>query len=84
MKGLFETLRNIYKIEDLRNRILTTLGLIMIYRLGSYVVTLLCKALFTFQIDKSLFIYYLLYFFNLYFFIYVSSLFVCFLFQLLK
>lgn len=38
MKGLFETLRNIYKIEDLRNRILTTLGLILIYRLGSYVV----------------------------------------------
>ena len=38
MKGLFETLRNIYKIEDLRNRIMTTLGLILIYRLGSYVV----------------------------------------------
>ncbi|MBL4658475.1 MAG: preprotein translocase subunit SecY [Flavobacteriales bacterium] len=38
MKGLFETLRNIYKIEDLRNRILATLGLILIYRLGSYVV----------------------------------------------
>ncbi|MBL4752618.1 MAG: preprotein translocase subunit SecY [Flavobacteriales bacterium] len=38
MKGLLETLRNIYKIEDLRNRILTTLGLILIYRLGSYVV----------------------------------------------
>ena len=38
MKGLFETLRNIYKIEDLRLRIYTTLGLILIYRLGSYVV----------------------------------------------
>ena len=38
MKGIFVTLRNIYKIEDLRNRILTTLGLILIYRLGSYVV----------------------------------------------
>ena len=38
MKGLLETLRNIYKIEDLRNRVLTTLGLILIYRLGSYVV----------------------------------------------
>ena len=38
MKGFFETLRNIYKIEDLRNRILATLGLILIYRLGSYVV----------------------------------------------
>ena len=38
MKGLIETLRNIYKIEDLRFRILATLGLILIYRLGSYVV----------------------------------------------
>jgi len=38
MKGFLETLRNIYKIEDLRMRILTTLGLILIYRLGSYVV----------------------------------------------
>ena len=38
MKGLIETLRNIYKIEDLRNRILTTLGFILIYRVGSYVV----------------------------------------------
>ena len=38
MKGFFETLRNIYKIDDLRNRILATLGLILIYRLGSYVV----------------------------------------------
>ena len=33
-----ETLKNIYKIEDLRNRILFTLGLILIYRLGSFVV----------------------------------------------
>lgn len=38
MKGLFETLRNINKIEDLRNRILTTLGLVLIYRLGARVV----------------------------------------------
>ena len=38
MKKLFETIRNIYKIEDLRNRILYTLGIILIYRLGSYVV----------------------------------------------
>ncbi|ASB48460.1 MULTISPECIES: preprotein translocase subunit SecY [Marinilabiliaceae] len=35
---LFETIRNIWKIEDLRSRILTTLGFIMIYRLGSFVV----------------------------------------------
>ncbi len=33
-----ETLKNIYKIEDLRNRILYTLLLILIYRLGSFVV----------------------------------------------
>ena len=33
-----ETIRNIWKIEDLRARILTTLGFILIYRLGSFVV----------------------------------------------
>lgn len=38
MKKLIETIKNIYKIEDLRNRILITLGLILIYRLGSFVV----------------------------------------------
>jgi preprotein translocase subunit SecY len=38
MKGLIETLKNIYKIEDLRNRIFTTLGFILIYRLGAHVV----------------------------------------------
>jgi len=38
MKKLIETIRNIYKIEDLRNRILYTLGIILIYRLGAYVV----------------------------------------------
>ncbi|MDD3152389.1 MAG: preprotein translocase subunit SecY, partial [Bacteroidales bacterium] len=32
------TLRNIWKIEDLRKRILYTLGIVLIYRLGSYVV----------------------------------------------
>ncbi len=37
MKKLIETLRNISKIEDLRNRILYTLGIILIYRLGSFV-----------------------------------------------
>ncbi len=35
---LFETIRNIWKIEDLRGRIITTLGLLLIYRLGSFVV----------------------------------------------
>jgi preprotein translocase subunit SecY len=38
MKKLIQTLRNIYKIEDLRKRILYTLGIILIYRLGAYVV----------------------------------------------
>lgn len=38
MKKLIETIRNINKIEELRNRILYTLGIILIYRLGSYVV----------------------------------------------
>lgn len=38
MKRLIETIRNIIKIEDLRNRILTTLGFILIYRIGSFVV----------------------------------------------
>jgi len=38
MRKLIETIRNIYKIEELRNRILYTLGIILIYRLGSYVV----------------------------------------------
>ena len=35
---LIETIRNIWKIEDLKTRILTTIGFILIYRLGSYVV----------------------------------------------
>jgi len=38
MKRFIETLQNIWKIEDLRNRILYTLGIILIYRLGSYIV----------------------------------------------
>ncbi len=38
MKKFFETLRNIWKIEDLRARILYTLGIILIYRLGTHVV----------------------------------------------
>ena len=38
MKRLIQTIRNIYKIEDLRNRILYTLGILLIYRLGSKVV----------------------------------------------
>ncbi len=38
MKRFFQTLLNIYNIEDLRIRIINTLGIILIYRLGSYVV----------------------------------------------
>ena len=38
MKKLIETIRNIFKIEELRNRILYTFGLLLIYRLGSFVV----------------------------------------------
>ena len=33
-----ETIKNIWKIEDLRNRILTTLLLVVIYRFGTFVV----------------------------------------------
>jgi preprotein translocase subunit SecY len=38
MKRLIQTIRNIYKIEELRKRILYTLGIVLIYRLGSYIV----------------------------------------------
>ena len=38
MKKFLNTLQNIWKIEELKQRILLTLGLILIYRLGSYVV----------------------------------------------
>lgn len=38
MNKLFKTIRNISKIEDLRKRILYTIGIILIYRLGAYVV----------------------------------------------
>ena len=35
---LFDTLKNIWKIEELKTLILTTLGLILVYRLGTEVV----------------------------------------------
>lgn len=38
MKNLINTIRNIFKIEDLRFRILATLGFVVIYRLGSHIV----------------------------------------------
>ena len=38
MKNFINTIKNIWKIEELRTRILNTLGFILIYRLGSYIV----------------------------------------------
>ena len=38
MKKFIQTLRNIWTIEDLRSRILITLGLLAVYRFGSYLV----------------------------------------------
>ncbi len=37
-KKFVETIKNIWKIEDLRKRIIYTLGLLLVYRLGSFVV----------------------------------------------
>ena len=36
-KKLIETLKNIYKIEELRKRRLYTLGLLLVFRLGCFV-----------------------------------------------
>ena len=38
MNKLIQTIKNIFKIEELRTRILYTLGLLVIYRLGSFIV----------------------------------------------
>ena len=37
MKNFIDTIKNIWKIQELRGRILTTLGFLLIYRLGSFV-----------------------------------------------
>ncbi len=37
MAGLAESVRNVWKIEELRRRILYTIGLLLIYRLGAFV-----------------------------------------------
>lgn len=37
MAGITESVRNIWKIEELRRRIIYTLGLLLIYRLGAFV-----------------------------------------------
>ena len=38
MNKLIQTIKNIFKIEELRKRILYTLGLLFVYRLGSFIV----------------------------------------------
>lgn len=38
VKKLIDTLKNIWSIEELRNRLLFTIGLILVYRVGCYVV----------------------------------------------
>jgi len=38
MKKFFETIKNIFSIEELRTRIINTIGYLIIFRLGSYVV----------------------------------------------
>lgn len=38
MKNLIATIKNIWRIEELRTRILITLGLLLVYRIGSFIV----------------------------------------------
>jgi len=38
MKKFFDTLQNIWKIDELKNRIVFTLGLLFVYRIGSFIV----------------------------------------------
>ncbi|MBK6368499.1 MAG: preprotein translocase subunit SecY [Flavobacteriales bacterium] len=38
MKNLIDTIKNIWRIEELRSRILITLGLLLVYRIGSFIV----------------------------------------------
>jgi len=38
MKRFIQNIKNIWKVEELRKRILLTLGLILIYRVGSFVI----------------------------------------------
>lgn len=37
MKGFIQTIKNIWSIEELRNKILLTLSLLLVYRFGSYI-----------------------------------------------
>ncbi|HEY4288771.1 MAG TPA: preprotein translocase subunit SecY [Puia sp.] len=38
MKKLLQTLRNIWSIEDLKSKILVTLGMLLVYRFGTFIV----------------------------------------------
>ena len=38
MKKFVETIKNIWRVDELRNRILLTLGLILVYRIGSFII----------------------------------------------
>ena len=38
MKNLINTIRNIFKIDDLRIRILNTIVFLLVYRLGAHIV----------------------------------------------
>ena len=38
MKNFIQTIKNIWSIEELRSRILTTLALLLVFRIGSYIV----------------------------------------------
>ena len=38
MKRFFNSIHNIWKVEELRKRILLTLSLILVYRIGSFVI----------------------------------------------
>ena len=38
MKRFFQTIKNIFSIEDLRIRILNTIGFLIVFRLGSFIV----------------------------------------------
>jgi preprotein translocase subunit SecY len=37
MKKFIESISNVWKIEELKNRILITLGLLLVYRFGAHV-----------------------------------------------
>jgi len=38
MKKFIQNIKNIWKVEELRKRILLTLSLILVYRIGSFVI----------------------------------------------